>query len=134
MNSISHGTLIVRSVTDAEAQQAMANKLRSEHFGVDIICCRIAVAKDSVTNSEYLVCSHVYPSPELAKEAASRGRKHGSTKVKWPDWETAMSGVTNNTVISYFKKEFSASLESYLRKRILRYRADDKRRWCEPIY
>ena len=40
-----------------------------------------------------------------------------------------MSGVTNNAVVSYFKQEISASRESYLRKRILRYRADGKRRW-----
>jgi len=47
----------------------------SEQYGVGIICCRIAVAKDSSTNSEYLVFSNVYPAPELAKEAVSRGHK-----------------------------------------------------------
>jgi len=95
----------------------------SEQFGVDIICCRIAVAKDSATNSEYLVCSNVYPAPELAKEAVARGRKRtGTTKIKWPDWEAALSGVANNAVVSYFNQELAASRESYLRKRTLRYR------------
>jgi hypothetical protein len=102
----------------------------SEQYGVDIICCRIAVAKDSASNSEYLVCSNVYPVPELSKEAVPRGRKRGgSTKVKWPDWETALSGVTNNAVLSYFKQELETSRESYLRKRILQYRVAGKRRW-----
>ena len=102
----------------------------SEQYGVDIICCRIAVAKDSKTNSEYLVCSNVYPAPELAKEAVSRGRKRiGTSKVKWPDWETALSGITNDAVVSYFKQEIANNRESYLRKRNLKYRADGTIRW-----
>ena len=102
----------------------------SEQYGVDITCCRIAVAKDSATDSEYLVCSNVYPAPELAKESVSRGRKHGGTsKVKWPDWKAALAGVTNPAVTSYFEQESAADRESYLRKRILRYRLGGKRRW-----
>lgn len=102
----------------------------SEQYGVDITCCRIAVAKDSATDSEYLVCSNVYPAPELAKESVSRGRKHGGTsKVKWSDWKSALAGVTNPAVTSYFEKEIDASRECYLRKRILRYRVGGKRRW-----
>lgn len=102
----------------------------SEQFGVNIICCRIAVAKDSATDSEYLVCSNVYPAPELAKEAASRGKKRtGPAKIQWSDWEAALSGITNNSVVSYFKKELEASRESYLRRRTLRYRVAGKRRW-----
>lgn len=102
----------------------------SEQYGVDITCCRIAVAKDSATNTEYLVCSNVFPAPELVKEAVSRGRKRtGMSKIKWPDWETALSVVVNNAVAAYFKQEIAASRESYLRKRILRYRVAGKRRW-----
>ena len=102
----------------------------SEHYGVDIICCRIALAKDSLTETEYLVCSNVYPAPELAKEALSRGRdRTGTSKVKWTDWETALSGITNNSLVSYFKQELAASRESYLPQRALRYRIAGKRRW-----
>jgi hypothetical protein len=102
----------------------------SEQYGVDIICCRIAVAKDTASNAEYLVCSNVYPAPELAKEAVARsGKQGGSSKVKWPDWETALSGVTNPAVSAYFKQEIDTNRDSYLPKRILRYRVDGKRRW-----
>lgn len=102
----------------------------SEHYGVDITCCRIAVAKDSATDSEYLVCSNVYPAPELAKESVSRGRKHGGTsKVKWPDWKAALAGVSNSAVTTYFEQELTTDRESYLRKRVLRYRLGGKRRW-----
>ena len=60
----------------------------SEQYGMDITCCRIPMATDSTTRSEYLVCSNVYPAPELAKEAVSRGRKHDvSSKARWTDWK-----------------------------------------------
>ena len=102
----------------------------SEQFGVDILCCRIAVAKDSATDSEYLVCSNVYPAPELATEAVTRGGKRsGTTKVRWPDWNTALSEVTNVALVSHFKRELETSRDSYLRKRSLHYRVAGKRRW-----
>ena len=37
----------------------------SGQYGVGVVCCRIAVATDSTTKAEYLVCSNVYPAPEL---------------------------------------------------------------------
>ena len=101
----------------------------SERHGVDITCCRIAVAKDTSTNSEYLVCSNVYPAPELAQQATARGRgKAGTTKIKWTDWDAAIAAVENSAVASYFKEQLAANRESYLRKRILHYRLDGKRR------
>lgn len=102
----------------------------NEKFGVDITCCRIAVAKDGSTNSEYLVCSNVYPAPELVKESVARGRKHTvASEVQWPDWKTALAGVTNSAVTLYFGQEIAVNRDSYLRKRILRYRVAGKRRW-----
>ena len=101
----------------------------SEQYGVGIVCCRLAMSKDLATNSEYVVCSNVYPAPELAEEAVSRGRKRGSLQGKWPDWEAALASVTNTAVVTYVKQELAAGRESYLRKRALRYRVAGKRRW-----
>ena len=102
----------------------------SEKYDVDITCCRVAVAIDPATNSEYLVCSNVYPAPELSKEAVPRGRKRGgSRQLKWADWKDALSGVSNSALVSYFNQELKASRESYLRRRGLRYRHSGKRRW-----
>jgi hypothetical protein len=102
----------------------------SEQFGVDVSCCRIAMANDSATGSEYLTCSNIYPAPELSKEAVSRGHRRGeSTKAKWSDWSTALSSVTNPAVVAYFESEVASGRESYLAKRILRYRVAGKRRW-----
>ena len=102
----------------------------TEQYGMDIICCRIAVATDSATKAEYLVCSNVYPAPELAKEAVPRARrKPGTSKVKWADWDTALGAVENPALVAYFQQQLQANRECYLRKRILHYRLDGKRRW-----
>jgi len=48
---------------------------------------------------------------------------------KWSDWETALRQVTNLALVNYCKHELAAGRESYLRRRVLRYRVDGKRRW-----
>ena len=68
----------------------------TDNHGVDVLCCRIAVAKDTSTSNEYLVCSNVYPAPELAQEAVPRGRrKADTTKVRWSDWDSALATIDN---------------------------------------
>lgn len=108
----------------------LATEWLSEQYGVDIMCCRIAVATDPASKAEYLVCSNVYPTPELSQEAVSRGRrKTGVSKMKWADWDTALASVDNSALVAYYKQELSANRECYLRKRILHFRIDGKRRW-----
>lgn len=102
----------------------------SEEYGVDIICCRIALATDSDGQSEYLACSTVYPPKELVEEARKRGKgKPGSRPDKWSDWDTALENISNQDLVSYFKERLEDNQESYLKKRILRYRCGGKRRW-----
>jgi len=102
----------------------------TENHGVDVMCCRIAVAKDAATSNEYLVCSNVYPAPELAKEAVPRGgRKAGTGKAKWSDWDSALAKIDNPAVAEYYREQLGAKRESYLRKRTLHYRIEGKRRW-----
>lgn len=100
----------------------------SEQFSVNISCCRIALATDSATDSEYLVCSNVYPAPELATEAISRGRGGVKRKVRWSDWETALSNVSNQAVVDYFNEQIAQNRPCYLPRRGLRYRVNGKRR------
>ena len=40
-----------------------------------------------------------------------------------------MEGITNSAVLSFFKQELDNNQESYLAKRIIRYRLAGKRRW-----
>ncbi len=100
-----------------------------ENYGVSIQCCRIGLATDSETENEYLVCSNVYPTPELAQVAVSRGRSRSSQLVAWNDWDVAIAAIENEHVASYFKKQIEANRESYLQRRILHYRIEGKKRW-----
>jgi hypothetical protein len=107
----------------------VATEWLSEKYGVDIVCCRIAVATDPETRAEYLACSVVYPAPELTTAAMSRGRKRGTGNLKWADWDTALAIVGNPALVSYFQQQLKGNREAYLRKRILHFRLDGKRRW-----
>lgn len=102
-----------------------------ENFDVSISCCRIALAKDKAAQAEYLVCSTVYPAPELAAEAKPRGPGGGPRprKLKWTDWETALANITNSTVVDFFNEQLAQNRDSYLPRRTLHYRTDGKRRW-----
>jgi len=102
----------------------------TERFGVDIVCCRLSLATDGATQSEYLVCSNIYPAPELVQQAVKRG--HGPAVVttpKWENWDKALGDIANQDVIAFFKGRAAVGQESYLRKRILRFRIAGVRRW-----
>lgn len=98
---------------------------------VDIVCCRIAIAKDGSTDSEYLTCSIVYPAPELAEEAVNRGRRRSSNSSRrmWIDWDEALADIENKNIVAYFERELAANRETYLPRRCLMYRVAGKRRW-----
>ena len=105
----------------------------SERYGLDILCCRIALARDEQTASEYLVCTNVYPAPELSSAAVPRGRRRNggqqATEMRWPDWEAALLDVTNEALCDFFRQELAAGCDGYLRKRCLRYHSAGRRRW-----
>lgn len=101
----------------------------NEHYGVDITCCRISVAKDSSTGSEYIACSVVYPAPELASVSVSRNPTRPPGRVNWTDWDDALAAITNSAVASYFKQELATNREARLGRRTLLYRISGKRMW-----
>ena len=108
----------------------MGTQWLCEEYGVDIICCRIAMATDTDGQSEYLACSTVYPPKELVEEARKRGKgKRGARPDKWSDWDVALANISNQDLVAYYKQRLEDNHESYLKKRILRYRLHGKRRW-----
>jgi hypothetical protein len=104
----------------------------NDQFGVSISCCRISLAKDEASGFEYLVCSNVYPAPELAAEAKPRGSGggvHRTRKPKWADWDSALADITNTAVADFFREQIAANRPSYLPRRSVRYRIQGRRRW-----
>jgi len=100
----------------------------SEKYGVDIICCRILLAKDPQHGVEYLTCTQILPAPELAHQAIPRGPRRPRVQ-RWTDWDTALSAVENPAIVQYFKRELESGRECYLPGRTLRYRIKGKRRF-----
>ena len=98
------------------------------NYELDILCCRIALSADPSSGAEYLVCTPVFPAPELAVQAVARHRG-GGQDIRWPDWQNALSSLSNSAVVNYFKTELELGRESYLRHRSLIYRVNGKRRW-----
>jgi hypothetical protein len=102
----------------------------TEKFGVDILCCRLSLATDKTANAEFLVCSNIFPAPELAQQAVRRGNTRiGVHPPKWSDWNAALANVSNMALVAYYKKELHSGCENYLPKRYLRYRIAGKRQW-----
>lgn len=108
----------------------VAAKWLSERYGVDLVCCRLAIAKDPSTGSEFLVCSNVHPPPELAEQAIPRGRRVAVANAsKWSDWEAALADVSNSALVRFYQKELTENRDHYLPKRILHYTSGGKRHW-----
>lgn len=98
----------------------------SEQYGVDIACCRVSLAKDST--SEYLVCSHIFPNPQLVQVAVQRRQKKKGIVEHWKNWEEALSVVTNQEVVDFFRRELDAKQWNYLQRRTLKYRVNGDHR------
>lgn len=102
----------------------------TEKFGVDILCCRLSLANDNASSAEYLVCSNIFPAPEIAQQAIRRGRNQtGRLTTVWSDWDTALSEIVNQRIVEFYRNELQSGVESYLPRRQLRYRSGGKRRW-----
>jgi hypothetical protein len=107
-----------------------------ENFGVDIRCYRMSLSQED--NQEYLTCICIYPPMEIA--SLTRGgkvKKPDNNSGAWTDWDAALQGIENQSVVEFFRKELSHEHEGRLRYRELVYRIGDKRRFfasCRKKY
>ncbi len=97
----------------------------SEIYDVDIRCYRLALSVED--KAEFLTCTCIYPPPEITQHARRRGRRGETSKVRWSNWDEALSKITNRAVVEFFHKELEAGRESHLRRRALYYRLDGRR-------
>jgi hypothetical protein len=99
----------------------------AEQYGVAIACCQLSLVSDQLTKSEYLICSNVFPNPEIAQQAAPRRRARQVSTGKWPDWESAIDDVQSPAVADFCRKEIEDGCENHLPSRVLWYRINGKR-------
>jgi len=99
----------------------------TEQYEFDIKCYRLALSAEE--NTEFLTCTCIFPPPEITQHAIRRTRRAGGKQSRYADWDQALAEVTNKAVADFFKSELAAGRENYLRKRILRFRFDGKRRF-----
>ncbi|QDV75705.1 hypothetical protein [Botrimarina mediterranea] len=113
----------------------VATEWLNEQFGVPITCCRVGMATDAASNAEYLVCSTVYPAPELAQQAAPRGRQAIERRSggKWASWEDALASTENPIAEAFYRKQLDDGRENRLRYRLLRFRVHGKRRFVTEL-
>lgn len=97
------------------------------NYSVDITCARLSLSKDDASGAEYLHCSLVFPSVELAQQAITR--RSVGTKAPWEDWDEALAAISNPAVTEFFQAQLQLNQDSNLRKRMLTYRVGSKRRF-----
>ena len=116
---------IILLAEDFEFEVLVAAEWLTEKYEVDIRCYRLVLAVEN--HAQFLTCTCIYPPPEITEHT----KKRGLTEVrpsKWTDWEQALKAVENPAVVNFFQTELAAGRENYLRRRILRYRTNGKRR------
>jgi hypothetical protein len=130
---INHEQRIILVAKAFDYSVLVAAEWLTEPFGVDIRCCRLALATDSASGAEYLVCSTVFPEPKLAEKTIRRGRlASGGAKLRWPDWSNALASIQNQAIKAFFTDEINAGREKRLvpRGRFLVYRdSNGEGRW-----
>jgi hypothetical protein len=75
-----------------------------------------------------MTCTCIYPPPEITAHAVNRGVSEPQP-LKWADWEEALAEVQNAAEVTFFQRELAAGRQNNLRKRILRFRVNGKRRF-----
>jgi hypothetical protein len=130
-DSLNRGQRIILVAEAFDYSVLIGAEWLSERYGVNIRCCQLSLAIDSTGGrSEYLVCTNIFPAPEIAEQAVRRGRQRGrSTGLKWDDWPSLLDSLPNPVVADFFRSELAQQRESALSKEELRYRIDGTRRW-----
>jgi hypothetical protein len=117
---------IILLAEDFDFEVLITAEWLTEKYEVDIRCYRLLLAVED--HAQFLTCACVYPPPEITKHAITRRGFGDPRPTKWADWEQALKAIENPAVVDFFRKELAAGRENNLRKRILRYRTNGKRR------
>jgi hypothetical protein len=127
--NINHRQRIVLVAEAYDFEVLIAAEWLTEEYGANVLCCRLSLAKDAATGSEYLSCSNIFPMPELAGLALARHHNQSTITPQRSDWDTALSSVNNQALVNFFRTALANNQEHYLAKRELLFRITGTRRW-----
>ena len=128
-DEINHSQRIILIAEDFDYSVLVGAEWLSEQHGVDLSCCRLSLAKDAEANGEFLVCTNIFPAPELAEQAVRRRRGlTGKERIQWPNWDAALDVVSNKDAIAFYKARLAAKQKNRLERRTLVYEVGGKRR------
>lgn len=99
----------------------------TEKHGVDVRCYRLGLSRDG--ESEYLACSCIYPPRELTDHAVRRLPAGPGRRPRHTNWDDALATIRNEALVAFYKKEIGAGRDSYLRKKILHFLVQGRRRY-----
>lgn len=99
----------------------------SEQYEMDIRCYRMTLSTDD--HSEFLTCTCIFPPPEITQHAIQRSGRGTARPIRWANWGEALSNVKNKAVLVFFRQAVENGQENYLRRRMLRFRLQGKRRF-----
>jgi hypothetical protein len=97
-----------------------------EHYGVDIRCYRIGLAKNA--DDHFLTCTIAYPPPELTELAINR-RRNKEIGPEPTDWGEALKSVENEAVVRFFENELKAGCSNNSTYKAIRINVADRRRF-----
>ncbi|MBM4049866.1 MAG: hypothetical protein FJ279_32625 [Planctomycetes bacterium] len=118
--------LLVAESYDLEV--LMAAQWLSEHYGLNVSCIRVALARDGPKGPLYLTCSTVFPAPELEETALPRATAVHPTP-KPTDWEEVLAELRNPDLADFVRAELERGARALIRMRALRYRHGERNRW-----
>ena len=123
--SLNDSQRIILVAEDFEYEVLVTAEWLSEVYGLDIRCHRLALSVQD--DSEFLTCSCIYPPPEIAQHARRRSRRGDTVNVPWANWDEALSKISNEAVVAFFRRELAQGRENNLGHRDLFYKVSDRR-------
>lgn len=126
-NELNRSQRVLLVAEDFDYSVLVAAEWLYEKYEVEIACARISLACDGA--AEYLSCTQIFPTLELAEQALTRGRRSLSYPTEAvTSWDELLANVKNTDLIAFTRAHLAANRENRVTDRCLFFRVNGKRR------